>query len=134
MSCRTRCLFAGLLVLGVTSPVAAAAPPRPWVDAYGDPLPRGAVARLGTVRWRHPGCLAFSFTRSGEMLVSIDSGRVQFWDVKTGKVVRSFAAENTFFLHRLPMTPDGGVVVAGRNGKVVVHESKTGKELWRVDK
>jgi WD40 repeat protein len=133
MSLRTQYLLACLLGMGAIATAESAAPPAPWVDAYGDPLPRGAVARLGTVRWRHDGASAFAFTRTGETLVSVAASAVQFWDVKTGKVVRSFPVENRFGPAQLSMPIAGDVVVAGKSDRVVAYQSKSGKELWRLE-
>src|SRR5262249_12522587 len=55
-------------------------------DCYGDPLPPGALARMGTVRYR-PGsqefCLALS--PDGKTLVTGEDGVVRFWELATGK-------------------------------------------------
>jgi RNA polymerase sigma factor (sigma-70 family) len=61
---------------------------QPKTDLYGDSLPEGAVARLGTVRWRRNGgyaCLAFS--PDGKTLVTGGSS-LQVWDLATGKQLR----------------------------------------------
>jgi len=102
-------------------------------DAYGDPLPRGAVARLGTVRWRHGGASAFAFTRTGDTLVSVGGSAIQFWDVKTGKVVRSFPLDNRFVSSQLSMPVAGDVMMTGVSDKVVAYEAKSGKELWHLE-
>jgi WD40 repeat protein len=133
MSLGTRFVLACLLGLGAVAAAEAAAPPVRRLDAYGDHLPRGAVARLGTVRWRHDGVSAFAFTRTGETLVSVGARAVQFWDAKTGKVVRSFPVVNGFDPGQLSMPVVGDVVVAGTSDKVVAYNTKSGKELWRVE-
>jgi WD40 repeat protein len=70
---------------GRNVPAGAAAPN---TDAYGDPLPPGAVARLGTVRLRPALCLAFS--PDGKTLATGEGGAVRLWQTATGKQIRQF--------------------------------------------
>jgi RNA polymerase sigma factor (sigma-70 family) len=70
-------------------PAAPAAEPAIGLDRFNDPLPQGAVARLGTVPFRH-GELALrdgslTFTPDGKSLVSTGGGRIRRWDLPTRK-------------------------------------------------
>jgi len=49
-----------LLLLGA----ALLQPPAPAVDAQGDPLPKGALLRIGTVRPRALACRPFSICQN----------------------------------------------------------------------
>src|SRR5215831_6873747 len=54
------------------------------VDRYGDPLPSGAVVRLGTVRFRFS-CVATAFLADGKTVVSAEQGGgIKLWDARTG--------------------------------------------------
>lgn len=60
----------GLLVLSLSLLAAADAPPEPR-DIHGDPLPPGAVVRLGTTRFRAEGGLyKVTCTPDGAVVVS----------------------------------------------------------------
>jgi hypothetical protein len=55
-------------------------------DYYGDPLPAGAVARLGTLRYRFGAGVTFVSDRYE--LVASSARAVQFWDAKDGTLIR----------------------------------------------
>jgi WD40 repeat protein len=59
---------------------------RPLVDAAGDPLPEGAVSRLGSARLRHADAIVqATFSQDGRTLLAGDrGGRVVAWDVASG--------------------------------------------------
>ena len=73
---------------------AAAAKPAATSDPQGDPLPAGAVARLGTTRWQHGATITYvGFGAGSKTLVTAgQDGTVRLWDAETGKEVRRFAA------------------------------------------
>jgi WD40 repeat protein len=86
------------LAMVVPTPQALAAPPP--VDLYGDPLPDGAIARLGTLRWRLTkgftyGSAAVAFCPDGKTLASLSDDGLILWDAATGRQVNSFQPAST---------------------------------------
>jgi RNA polymerase sigma factor (sigma-70 family) len=67
--------------------------PRGKVDVLGDPLPAGAVARLGTVRLQQAFTPAIVYSPDGKLLASTDWDIVRLWDMTNGKETRHFRHE-----------------------------------------
>ncbi len=91
---------------GTPAACAAAAPPA-RTDRHGDSLPPGAVARLGTNRFRVPipWCLAFSL--DGKSLVSGgEDGHLHVWEAATGKETRRLTGHWSP-VSCLALSPDG---------------------------
>src|SRR5271156_2207355 len=60
-------------------------------DLYGDPLPTGAIARLGTIRFRSSELRAaqLGVTPDGKQLISVGRfGSVLVWDAASGRLGR----------------------------------------------
>jgi hypothetical protein len=101
----------GLLMLAAL-PAFAAAPPAGRCDLYGDPLPRGAIARMGTVRWRaREGANHMVFVADGKYLAASSVSSVSVFDVRTGRMAQSIRDNHTptrtGFSGPLTFTPDG---------------------------
>jgi WD40 repeat protein/beta-lactamase regulating signal transducer with metallopeptidase domain len=73
-------------------------------DPHGDPLPAGALARLGTTRLRHGGDVTFvAFGPGGKTLITAgQDNTVRLWDLTDGKELRRFAKPAPAALKPLP--------------------------------
>jgi len=85
------------------------------LDAFGDPLPDGALARFGTLRWRHGSPVFFLsyLTDDKEMLTVCQDGTIRVWEVATGKELRRFGKGG----NNNPV--QGSITIAG-NGAVAM--------------
>jgi WD40 repeat protein len=101
-------------------------------DLFGDPLPGGAVARLGTIRFRRttpyigatyfgPG---FAFLADTKTIVSQDGDALQFWEVSTGRLVRKLRVDATL-INAFALSPDGRQIAVAAFTRVVGQPGRT---------
>jgi RNA polymerase sigma factor (sigma-70 family) len=133
--CALAAANAGLLLGRITEADPPAAqgdgPPAPAgakerTDAAGDPLPKGALLRLGSVRLRHNGNVNLArFTPDGKTLISQGMDGVRTWDVATGKPIR-FVEQETRLGGQYAGSP------LSHDGRLFVTAGKSGVDLWNL--
>jgi WD40 repeat protein len=97
--------FGPLSLVGARAPL----PANKKADRYGDPLPPGAVARLGTVRLRGSAAV---FTPDSKTIATARDHQVHIWDVKTGGLRRRIPLQTTPWL--MGFSPDGKRLATSR--------------------
>ena len=135
-TCCALAIPAGMLALP------AAGPKQPRLDAYGDPLPPGATARFGSLRWRTWGSImSVTLSPDNKRLAALGfDGRVTIWDMASGRKLHYLAGsqrgENC-----LAFSPDGRYLATGGTGdldklrgdcRVRVWEVRSGQERLRL--
>ncbi|MCE9534767.1 MAG: PQQ-like beta-propeller repeat protein [Planctomycetes bacterium] len=94
------------LLLAITSSLTAAEPAR--LDRFGDPLPNGAIHRLGTTRFRPASPHGqFALSPNGKVFATGESRDVSLWDAETGKPLWSSRLPGEMKCDRLMFSPDG---------------------------
>jgi WD40 repeat protein len=82
-------------------------------DAYGDPLPEGALVRLGTIRFNHgAGLQHVLFTPDGKTIISEGRRRMRLWDAATGAEIARTPEPEPLFGDTTLALPDGKVLVS----------------------
>ncbi|MBO0698642.1 MAG: hypothetical protein J2P46_09625, partial [Zavarzinella sp.] len=110
-------------------PAAPADEPRPGVDRFGDPLPPGAVARLGTDRLRHAGMGgeddSFAFRPDGKAVATWNESTVRLWDLADGRRLWEFDSRSTVLA--VTFSPDGKRLAACTGSGVRLVDGATGR-------
>src|SRR5262249_49390548 len=109
--------------------------PSQRTDRYGDPLPGGAVLRLGTTRFRHHDSINhLVFSPNGKILASVNflSGSVRLWDARTGKQFREFRESSDS--GNIAFSPDGATLAIGAvfDGIIRIRHVASGRQMWRL--
>jgi WD40 repeat protein len=139
MSSRLSLLLA-LLALPLLALPEAAPAIQPKTDRFGDPLPEGTIARLGTGRlWQVGRSRVVAYAPDGKTLATGTSLGVALWDARTGeRLTRHFdwgvgaEAERAENLVALGFSSDGRSLLAAWESEVHLLPSAGGKGITLV--
>ena len=108
--------------------------PPPRTDPGGDPLPEGAILRLGSLRFRHHGPIfSLAYSPDGKSIVSggMDE-KVRLWETATGKEIRTHKMDAP--VNAVLFSPDGSKVLAGGGGEFMnPFNADAAIQIWDAD-
>ena len=125
-------MMRGMIALLIAASAVAG---NPVGDRDGNPLPAGAIARLGSLRLRHAAhvnCL--TFTRDAKHIIAGSRlGDVRIWDVDSGREVRSLPGHR-LGVNCLTVSLDGKFLVStGGEPSVRIHDLAGGRDRVLAD-
>ena len=116
----------------------------PHLDLYGDRLPRGAIRRFGSLRFRHIGSvLSVDYSPDGKTIASGGGDwTARIWDAHTGKEIRRWELDGQALAVRF--SPDGRTLACAagepntfwggrsKHRSVLLWDPATGKEAGKL--
>jgi WD40 repeat protein len=120
-------------------------PERSGFDPSGDPVPEGATARLGSLRFQHRSLIfTLAFSPDGKTLASAggfhsvlggfgvhdpEENVIRLWDVATGKEKQTLKEHETT-VRRIAFSPDGRYLTSTSDAKrLLLWDLSTGKSV-----
>ena len=106
--------------------------PQVRTDRHGDPLPKGALARLGTVRWRHGFMVEdLAYSPDGRRIAVAGLGRdITLWDANSGKEIYQVVKGGASL--SLAFSPDAKILATTESLACHLWDAATGKELKQL--
>ena len=103
----------------------------PKLDLYGDPLPPGAITRIGTTRL-HPGGEIYwaAFFPDGTALITGNGYGFHIWDAKTHKLLETIAGRE--FRLGAALSPDGKLLAFAAAKSIVIYDIRARKDRLEV--
>lgn len=102
------------------------------LDLYGDPLPSGAIARLGTVRFRTGAAvITFTYSPDGKLLACAGhDGQICIFEAVTGKLFRRIDGHRAL-VSAIAFSADSRMLASGGDDlRVVVWDLTNGRKIW----
>lgn len=105
---------------------------KPRLDQYGDPLPDGAIARFGTIRFRNLAHGLVTLSPDGRYF-AVDRKGLNLLDAQTGKLYRTFETNSS--IRRISFSPDGKRLLTQNDGDMPesIWDVETGKKLETIE-
>src|SRR5262249_22452101 len=109
---------------------------RPRTDRFGDPLPVGALHRLGTERFRRAHFYTAALSPDGKTLAASSESALSLFDVETGRTLShrrdlEIAPGTGGDRCYVDFSPDGKRLAGvGHDWKIHVWDTATSKEVW----
>jgi WD40 repeat protein len=137
-------IYAVLLATSYAIVPAVGSPPKTGTmqlqrfDQFGDPLPEGASARMGTTRFRAGASMNdVTYSRDGKRIITSAIDQIDVWETGSGKLLRHFAG---FSVRRkdvpievgypFAISPDQNHVAAGgADGRIRIYQLGSAKSL-----
>lgn len=99
----------------------------------GDPLPEGAVMRLGDMRWRfaeHSSeAKRYAWLPDSSGIVACGKETIRLFDAKTGRVIRDWKSERGDCFMSVAVSPDGKTLAATKGKRVYFWDISSGKQI-----
>lgn len=107
----------------------------PQFDAHGDPLPPGAIARFGTVRYRIGNVGSFDLSPDGKTLAVETVNQLTVWDMESGRPTLRVPRHSEQYFddrvkNRLIFTADGKSIIHLSDKRVRGYDVKTGRSVF----